>query len=195
MPNYQKTVIYKIYCKDANITEFYIGHTTNFISRRDTHKSHCHNEKSKDYNKKLYTHIRNNGGWNNFNMVEIEKYPCNNKKEASLRENYWVKELKSSLNIQVPLRTNNEWREDNKEILIEYRKEYYEKNKEKIKEYRQKNKKKIAQKDKEYYEKNKEIISEKAKEKISCDICNIFLCKKSLLRHKKEQHEGKKRNK
>ena len=30
--------------------------------------------------------IRNNGGWDLFRMIVIEKYPCNNKQEADKRE-------------------------------------------------------------------------------------------------------------
>lgn len=135
MPNYQKTVIYKIYCKDANITEFYIGHTTNFISRRDTHKSSCNNEKSKKYNMKLYIYIRNNGGWDNWDMIEIEKYQCNDINEAKNRERYYIELLKSSLNYKIPNRTAKEYRIDNiqKEKDREYKKERIEYKKQPIK--------------------------------------------------------------
>ena len=32
--NYQNTIIYKIRCKDLNIKDVYVGHTTNFIQRK-----------------------------------------------------------------------------------------------------------------------------------------------------------------
>ena len=41
--DYSKTIIYKIVCNDLNITDLYIGHTTNFIKRKATHKSNCNN--------------------------------------------------------------------------------------------------------------------------------------------------------
>jgi len=41
---YKNTVIYKIYCKDANINDFYIGHTTNSTKRKHQHKGHCYHE-------------------------------------------------------------------------------------------------------------------------------------------------------
>ena len=37
--------------------------------------------------------IRKNGGWENWCMIEIEKYPCNDKNEAKARERYWLETL------------------------------------------------------------------------------------------------------
>ena len=44
--DYSKTVIYKIVCKDLNITELYVVHTTDFTRRKCEHKTCCNNEKS-----------------------------------------------------------------------------------------------------------------------------------------------------
>ena len=167
MPDYFKTIIYKYCCKDTNITDIYIGHTTNFKQRKYDHKSTCYNENSKSYNYNFYKTIRENGGLSNWDMIEIEKYPCKDANEARTRERYWIELLKPSLNTEIPNRTNQEYREDMKEILAEKKKEYREKNKETIaekkKEYANKNKEKIAEKQKEYYETNREKIIERAK--------------------------------
>ena len=96
--DYNKTVIYKIFCDDDNITEIYIGSTTDYTRRKSEHKSSCNNTKRRRYNQKLYKTIRDNGGWENFRMIEIEKYPCNDKREAECREEYWRKNLKAELN-------------------------------------------------------------------------------------------------
>jgi hypothetical protein len=81
--NYSETIIYKIFCKDPKITDIYVGHTTNFIQRRYNHKISCNNE----FNKlKIYTIIRANGGWDNWDMIEIAKYNCNNSTEARIKE-------------------------------------------------------------------------------------------------------------
>jgi predicted GIY-YIG superfamily endonuclease len=48
--DYSRTIIYVIKCKDDNITEEYIGSTTDFIKRKCCHKGACNNEKNKDYN-------------------------------------------------------------------------------------------------------------------------------------------------
>ena len=113
--DYSKTIIYKLVCKDINITDIYIGHTTNFTKRKNQHKSNCNNPNSKNYNLFVYKFIRNNGGWENFNMIEIEKYNCNDKLEACKRERHWIEELKSILNKYIPSRTSEEYRKDNKE--------------------------------------------------------------------------------
>jgi hypothetical protein len=100
--DYSKTVIYKIVCDDLNVTDNYVGSTTDFRKRKSTHKSICNNPNSKDYNRKIYQTIRDNGGWDNWTMIEIEKYPCTDNNEALARERYWVEKLNSSLNINVP---------------------------------------------------------------------------------------------
>jgi predicted GIY-YIG superfamily endonuclease len=84
--DYSKTVIYKIVCNDENVNYIYVGSTTNFTKRKCDHKNRCNNINGKEYNHKKYVHIRENGGWENFKMIEVEKYPCNDKREAEARE-------------------------------------------------------------------------------------------------------------
>ena len=102
--DYSNTIIYKITCKDSNIKDVYVGHTTNFVQRKHAHKQSCINEKSTNYNCKLYQVIRNNGGWDNWSMIEIEKYPCNDGNEARARERYWCETLNATLNDRMPLK-------------------------------------------------------------------------------------------
>lgn len=135
--NYNNTIIYKIVCNDLNITDLYVGSTTDFSNRKYNHKSNCNNEKNKNHNSKIYTTIRNNGGWINWAMIEIEKWPCNDRNEAQARERYWYDKLNSKLNTNIPFKSMDEYEEKNKE--------YYIKNKEKCKDYQN-----------EYKEKNKE---------------------------------------
>ena len=96
--DYSKTIIYKIVSNDLNINDVYVGHTTNFIKRKAHHKSHCNNINSKKHNLKVYKTIRENGNWDNWNMVEIEKYPCNDSNEACARERYYYELLNAKLN-------------------------------------------------------------------------------------------------
>ena len=58
--DYSNTIFYKIYCKDSAIDDLYIGHTTNFVQRKHAHKQGCKNNKSSNYNCKLYKVIRDN---------------------------------------------------------------------------------------------------------------------------------------
>ena len=48
--NYTKTIMYKICCNDLNIKDIYIGHTTDFKTRKSSHKSRCNNPNNKQYN-------------------------------------------------------------------------------------------------------------------------------------------------
>jgi len=121
--NYSNTIIYKICCKDVNVKDIYIGHTTNFIKRKNCHKSKCNNPNIKDYNCYVYQFIRNNGGFDNWDMVEIEKYNCNDRLEACKRERYFIEELKASLNKCMPSRNRIEatkyYRDNNKDKINE----------------------------------------------------------------------------
>jgi hypothetical protein len=104
MTNYQNTIIYKIVCDDLNVKDLYVGSTTNFIQRKQKHKNTCNYEKNKySYNYKVYKIIRDNGNWDNWSMLEIEKYPCNDKNEARTRERYWFEQLQSTMNVALPI--------------------------------------------------------------------------------------------
>ena len=81
--DYKKTKIYKLVCKDINIIKIYVGHSTNWVQRKSNHKTNCNNSKSKKYNFFVYQFIRENGGWDNFDMILIEEYECENKLKQS----------------------------------------------------------------------------------------------------------------
>jgi len=79
--DYSKTEIYKLIHKDdINNENIYIGSTTNFTKRKSKHKEHCNKEKSKKHHLKVYQNIRDNGGWNEWSMLLIEKFKCINKR-------------------------------------------------------------------------------------------------------------------
>jgi hypothetical protein len=170
MPDYSKAIVYKLCCKDTNITEIYIGSTCNFSRRKSEHKSFCNNEKNKAYNLKVYQFIRDNGGFGFWDMIQVEAYPeCANKRELEQYERYHIEELKPALNCLIPTRTDKEWRCDNKEIISEKYKEWYCDNKEII-----------SEKYKKWYCDNKDKINEK----IVCD-CGSEITKRYLSTHKK----------
>ena len=190
MVNYNKSIIYKICCKDINIKEIYVGSTANELRKRKySHKYDCNNINSKNYNLYVYQFVRSNGGFENFDMVLIEEYNCNDKQELHKRERFYIELLEANLNSRIPNRNKKENREDKKDKSKEWR----EDNKDKIKEYYQSNKELILEKQKEYYKKNKELIleknNEKKREKITCDICNKIMNRNSLSTHKKRIHK------
>ena len=94
--DYSNTTIYKIYCKDTRVTDIYIGHTTNFTKRKWKHKHSCNNLNNSNF--KIYKTIKNNGGWDNWNMIEIAKYNCANAIEAKMKEQQHCEDLQYKFN-------------------------------------------------------------------------------------------------
>jgi hypothetical protein len=99
-------VFYKIFCKNECITDIYVGHTTNFIQRKTSHKTASNNEK---IDLKIYKIIRENGGWDNWDMIEIAKYNCKDSTEARIKENEYFNQLKSTLNSCPPYVDKNNY--------------------------------------------------------------------------------------
>ena len=175
--NYSKCCIYKIEHFD-NESLVYVGHTTNFDKRKTAHKYYCKKENDTHYNLKVYQMIRENGGWNAFKMLEVEKYPCADKREAERRENEVMKELKASMNMINSFVTKEELKEYKKEHNTNYYKLHKEKIQEREKKYYEQNKPKKQEYHKEYYELHKE----KNKEKVKCE-CGCEIVKSKLNRH------------
>jgi hypothetical protein len=177
--DYSKTIIYKLVKNDdydnANV---YVGSTTDFRKRKNQHKRNCNNEKGKEYNEKKYLYIRENGGWDNWNVIEIQKYPCNDGNEARAREEYWRCHFNSQLNMVRAYRTEEQKKEhyvQNKDKILEQKKEYYVQNKDKILENM-----------KERYQQHRDKILEQQKQQITCE-CGCIITKSNLTEHKKTQ--------
>lgn len=116
--NYANTLIYKIVCKDLNIKDIYVGHTTSYKDRKREHKSRCNNL----YQFPLYITINNNGGWNNWEMIEVEKFPCCDANEARCRERFWFEELNAKLNAKSPTLDEDKLKKYRQTYLQQYRK-------------------------------------------------------------------------
>ena len=82
--DYSKCVIYQIKCNDPDVDCVMVGHTTDFTKRKNKHKT-----TSLSSEVKLYQTIRENGGWDNFKMLQVEPYPCNNSRQAEARADQW----------------------------------------------------------------------------------------------------------
>jgi hypothetical protein len=162
--NYANTVIYKIVHKeDFDNVNIYIGSTTDFTRRKTKHKYDCNKINGIGYDCKKYQYIRENGGWECFNMIEIEKYPCNDKREAEAREEYWRCHYNAQLNSISAYLTD----EQRKNKCIKNSRIYYDENRNAVlkqkKDYYIANRDKILESKKVYYNDNKKIISMKSK--------------------------------
>ena len=72
--NKPPAIIYKITCKETNITDSYIGATCYFKVRMVQHKHSCNHS-----DRKVYKCIRENGGWNNWKVRILSIIPNWNK--------------------------------------------------------------------------------------------------------------------
>jgi hypothetical protein len=121
--DYSNTIIYKIFCKDPSIKEIYIGHTTNFVTRKSAHKSSCKNS-----NSYIYSYIRAHGGWDNWKILILDDINCKNYEEARKAEQSYIDEYNSELNstnaYSVKEKTEKEYNE--KEYTYKEYKEYKE---------------------------------------------------------------------
>ena len=149
--NYNNCCMYKIeHIEDDSL--LCVGFTTNFNKRKGDHKSRINNVNGNKYNYKLYQMRRENGGWKNFNMIEIEKYPCSDRREAEKRETEIMKELKASMNM-----VRSYVGISKKEADKIYRDTHNDRKKELSKIYREAHKEEIKEKSKIYRDNIKEL--------------------------------------
>ena len=131
MPEYNKGKIYKLV--DYTNGNIYIGSTCQTLSRRKSkHKADSKRYDTYDTRNKVIRYsshsiIENN----NYNILLIESYPCNNKDELRMREQYWIDSMEC---------INSQRAYNSKEYKTEYNKEYFKKrainDKEKLKLYK-----------------------------------------------------------
>jgi len=168
-------IIYKIYCKNNEITYEYYGHTSAFRARKCKHKTKCNNENDPSYNTDKYKFIRLNGGWDNWEMVHIEELKNCSLVNAKIREQYHIDLNKSLMNTRKSYITEEQKKQkylENRDTILEYQKQNYLENRDKI-----------LEKKKEKYLENRDTILENQKEKITCD------CGKTFARNYKARHE------
>tara|TARA_Y100000992_G_scaffold74209_1_gene46841 strand:+ start:282 stop:1337 length:1056 start_codon:yes stop_codon:yes gene_type:complete len=119
--DYSNTVFYKICCKDTNFHDTYIGHTIDFVKRKNQHKKACNKVNNKLYNLKLYKTIRQHGGWENWNMEIIGFKNCKDHLEAcTVEQEYfdsYQASLSLSLNSMLPRKSIIEYKTFNKSSL------------------------------------------------------------------------------
>ena len=132
----------------------YIGYSTNFNQRKLNHKSNCLNPKSKKHHFPIYKHIRENGGFDKYEFVVLDKSNDNIRfKEREYTDKYGLNNL---LNV---------YGGDTGLSKSEYNKNYNKKHKMEINEKQratyQKNKERENERSTAYRLANKEQINEK----------------------------------
>ena len=187
MPDFSKTVIYKIQHEDDE-SLVYVGSTTNFTKRKCSHKRNCNNPNGKEFNIKLYQMIRDNGGWDCFRMIQIKEFPCINKRQAEAEEDRFMMELKANMNDHRASRSHAEWYIDNRDKILEYNKQIYNDNRNKIlekqKQIYNENRDKIIERVKQNYNENRDKINRNRKQKMTCE-CGCVVNKGDISKHRK----------
>lgn len=176
--------IYIIRCKDKSITDCYIGSTANMKHRTNAHKTACNNKYDKAYDYKNYKFIRDNGGWNNWEMKKICDVDICELKEW---EQYYIDFLKPSLNSRnaimdedYDIKYTRRWRIENPDK----EKALVERGKERINcEYCSEN---ISRGSYLAHKRRKHMgITNYKKEKKRCDICDKEVSVSNMARHRK----------
>ena len=181
--DYSNVCFYKIVCKDINITDLYIGHTTDFTRRRWQHKSTCLNPDNSQHNSRIYSFIRENGGWDNWDMILIDRCSCRDSLEAKQKERNLIEILSANLNTNIPSRSKKEsfinWYSINKE-------HHYAKSK----EYKEQHKEQIVEQQREYRIKNKEQLKMRQNTKCVCECGGRFTISNKAKHYKSEMHQA-----
>ena len=101
--NYNQIHFYKIVCKDLNVKECYVGHTTNFKNR---------NQNTKEVVKQLYVYcfIPASGGWKNWDLILLQTLSCKDGLHARQQEREFIERECSMLSQARPYITETKRR-------------------------------------------------------------------------------------
>lgn len=67
---------YRIYCRNPDVVDSYIGHTNKLPQRKAEHFSRYKNPTDPAFNRPIYKTIRAHGGIDNWEFEEIERVEC-----------------------------------------------------------------------------------------------------------------------
>jgi hypothetical protein len=195
--DYSNTIIYKLVCRNLEIKSCYVGHTTDFPNRKRGHKLSCDGIKRQQY---VHLFINENGGWQNWDMIMVEKFQCKDVYEASARERFYIEQLNADLNKYSPAtglsksEYDKQYYIENADKIKEAKKQYYIENKDKIVEYEKQhyieNADKIKEAKKQYYTEHAAKIKDYNSTRFCCIICRKEFSRCSLNRHYNLKHNN-----
>ena len=91
--NYSKTIIFKLSCKNPEVKEYFLNHTTDVRSCKYNYKNDC----KKNRKGVIYDTINAHGGWYNWSYDIVEYYcDCTTKSDAIKRLQYWKENLEKN---------------------------------------------------------------------------------------------------
>lgn len=155
--DFSNCYIYHIVDSDKVI--HYVGSTSNMNSRKSKHKYNCSHEHCEHYHFDIYQYIRNNGGWNEFEVVPIRKIEnISNKTDLRIAEREEMEKFTGLKNMRGSYLSTEEQLEQKRESTKIWRKQNPEKNAEHQRQWRQNNPEKKSESSKKWYEANKEKV-------------------------------------
>ena len=182
--DYSNTYFYKIVCKGLTIKDAYVGHTTDFKTRKNRHKQACVNPKRKHHYLYVYQFIRENNGWDNWEMVLIDTLELDNRLQVLKKEREYIEQLSASLNQARPFTTD----EEREEVKKTWRGKNRDKLNKQLKVINDRLRKEHPERFKEYDRKKREIhgdkMRERQKEKVVCE-CGAIVCRSVKARHQR----------
>jgi len=134
MVNYQNAKIYRIICNKTGLQ--YIGSTTAKLCVRLSQHRTLRKADASGTSKLVLLN-------NDYQIILIEDFPCERKEQMLARERWYIENY-DCVNKNIPLQTQTEWYNANRERLINTQMIWNESNKDKCRQYQKK-----------YYEKTK----------------------------------------
>ena len=168
MMSIMEYTFYTIQCKTNN-SLVYVGSTTNFNRRTIEHKTDCSNVNSKRYNLRVYSTIRANGGFDNFEICVIDTIICT-KEQARVFETGYMDMYGATLNSinaftdrkEYETQNKKQYHIDNRDAILAKKKQHYIENRDAIlvkkKQYRVENRDAIQAYRKAYAAKKKQDL-------------------------------------
>ena len=177
--------IYRIYCLNNDIKECYIGSSWDIKIRMNKHKYDCTNINSANHNYKVYTFIRANGNWSNWDY-EYYEVEAIDKTDLEMQE-------QDRMDIEMNILLNDKRAYISYTDKLEYQKQHYIDNKEYKKQYSKQykidNKESINLKAKQYRIDNKETINLKQKQKYNCECGGKYTKQNKTTHFKTPKHQ------
>ncbi len=110
--DFKNSVIYHIRHMESKEV-VYVGSTTNFSQRKAKHK-YLWNKEGKEFKYPIYCHIRDNGGFDYFEIIPIKSLKLENKTELIIAEQVEIDKHRNLVNRQKAHMTIEEHKEYDK---------------------------------------------------------------------------------
>ena len=185
--------MYKIIPKNKESIYCYVGHTHNFNERQEQHIKCATDTNNIKHHQLVYQTIYKNGGWDAWEMIEIEKFKCSTKLEARMREQQLIIEHNANINTLRAFITEEERKKNKQEITNKYKAEHVELIKEQQQKYKQDHKDIIKEQMRIYRQEHKAEIYEKKKAYVEANKEKTKEIKKAWDEANKEQRKEKRK--